>query len=782
MNESERQFSFTRTASSTGGRKKPSISISFMRSRAQTTLAAICSVVAFAVSMVPQPAAGTTFVWACYDEPDFSLSITVSDAALAAAGGYLRIQTGSDALLAITATYDNYGYHRYDILSPSELSFIDATVFTWPPYIDTSRAESRSGARWVWYPPPWNSPLAGVACGSVTNCCTAYCVGQWAISVTDLIASSLTWDTVNGGADLQYTIGNAPLSSPTTAKLFWATGPAVANVISGAAVISTHTIPSGASGPSGVIHVPAANFANPPATATHVLLVLDPDNLVQESDEGNNVAAIPVLDLAIVSLGWNNTEGGLDFRYRVDGGVLPAATTAKMYWASGTSVADKISDTPFFTQQIPAGFTGLSDIIRVTGSILKNAPGGVTHLLLVADPDSAIAEARKQNNLNALPDANIVFSNPTRDAATVSPRTYYAIKDFLREAGQQSCTITRTVSTPEKQADIMFECSFNGTCANYAAAGQAVLAVYNTMTAGLTRAQIRAQKPTIVAAMLAKILEVGPSNVSHHCADPSVFNVVDIWPGSFTLSGELLFIRSACGDSRISKFLSPYAYQCAVRYDPVFHLEFPQTGSAGPAPHPNFGHPDIDVFTEFGAVSGVVSTNHVMFSLDAFAGDVVTLLVNATGVFPGSQATNDDSMIFVINEVGKLLVSNDNDVESGLQATIQEFTIPATGRYLVGVSTFPNQPVLDTNGVVVAWPDNGGSSIAFDLSATVISSVPRLIVRANEMGQMILEWRGTGVLQEASSLRGGWADVVGAASPQIRVMSAPQKFFRLRTP
>jgi len=48
-----------------------------------------------------------------------------------------------------------------------------------------------------------------------------------------------------------------------------------------------------------MVPVPEATFTNPPPAATHVLLVLDSDNLVHEVDETNNVLAIPLPILGI---------------------------------------------------------------------------------------------------------------------------------------------------------------------------------------------------------------------------------------------------------------------------------------------------------------------------------------------------------------------------------------------------------------------------------------------------------------------------------------------------
>lgn len=82
--------------------------------------------------------------------------------------------------------------------------------------------------------------------------------------------------------------------------------------------------------------------------------------------------------------------------------------------------------------------------------------------------------------------------------------------------------ITSTARTPEEQARAMLNnIKKNGVQSQlnlYREPGKSVVRVYNP---NLTDAQN-------ISAMTAKIIEVGPSNVSHHCADMSVLNVIDV--------------------------------------------------------------------------------------------------------------------------------------------------------------------------------------------------------------------------------------------------------------
>jgi len=104
-----------------------------------------------------------------------------------------------------------------------------------------------------------------------------------------------------------------------------------------------------------------------------------------------------------------------------------------------------------------------------------------------------------------------------------------------------------------------------GQLALYAPAGDAVIGVcIQCRKDGLTDQQI-------VAAMEAKIVEVGPTSVSLHCADPQQVNVIDIAPSSIVDPVAFLeAIEDAKAHGFISRFFSP------AQHDRAFHIEIPQ--------------------------------------------------------------------------------------------------------------------------------------------------------------------------------------------------------------
>lgn len=120
-----------------------------------------------------------------------------------------------------------------------------------------------------------------------------------------------------------------------------------------------------------------------------------------------------------------------------------------------------------------------------------------------------------------------------------------------------------------------------------------------------------------------------------------------------------------------------------------------------------------------GQVNGSVSNGHQLYRFSAAAGDTVNIEVNVTEVRAGSGFTDSDSQLFLFNAQGQLLAENDDF--NGLESALMGVPIPATGDYFVAVTTFNNDPILDSFGRVTGWPDNGSSNIAYTLTVSGIS-------------------------------------------------------------
>ena len=120
-----------------------------------------------------------------------------------------------------------------------------------------------------------------------------------------IAATSLTWDTTQGGVDYGYTISNADLPQPTTAALYWAPtatfDPTQDNLIPG----SVFTTANAAQTDPYTGHIDAATIGTPPQGTEDLLFVIDPTNRISPANP-NKVASWKS-DLS--GLAWLMAEG-----------------------------------------------------------------------------------------------------------------------------------------------------------------------------------------------------------------------------------------------------------------------------------------------------------------------------------------------------------------------------------------------------------------------------------------------------------------------------------------
>jgi len=155
---------------------------------------------------------------------------------------------------------------------------------------------------------------------------------------------------------------------------------------------------------------------------------------------------------------------------------------------------------------------------------------------------------------------------PNAKSGDLSDFSRSVLNDIMGVAGVVTLTITSTQRSPQDQARVMFaNIERDGVAkqkALYKAPGQAVIDAY-------AAAKAAGKSPDeIKAAMVARILELGPEKVSRHAADPKVLNVFDVSPASVSRGDA--FVAAARNDARVSKVLTP------ANNDPAFHLEIPQ--------------------------------------------------------------------------------------------------------------------------------------------------------------------------------------------------------------
>lgn len=185
---------------------------------------------------------------------------------------------------------------------------------------------------------------------------------------------------------------------------------------------------------------------------------------------------------------------------------------------------------------------------------------------------SAAAPSRvgavQESNLKEYPMPSIKFV-PTADASVVSARSREILQALLSEAGLASCVVTSTVRSPTSQARAMFNnieaTSIARQRALYSDFGDQVIDEYQRLKPQGHGRQV------ILDAMEARINSVGPGNVSRHCADPALLNVIDIAPSSIADPQAFLdALGRAKQAGAVSRFFSP------ANGDPAFHVEIPQ--------------------------------------------------------------------------------------------------------------------------------------------------------------------------------------------------------------
>lgn len=133
----------------------------------------------------------------------------------------------------------------------------------------------------------------------------------------------------------------------------------------------------------------------------------------------------------------------------------------------------------------------------------------------------------------------------------------------------------------------------------------------------------------------------------------------------------------------------------------------------------------IDTSDGSAVISGLVGSNYKVYSFVGRLGDRITLDVDVTYTLPGSLYKDDDSQLFLFDRQGVLMAEND-DLD-GLQSRISNYPLPQTSTYYVVVTTYNNDPILNSEQVVSGWSDDGGSTIEFTLTLTGVTPLTALV-------------------------------------------------------
>lgn len=139
---------------------------------------------------------------------------------------------------------------------------------------------------------------------------------NWNFSSADdatINPTALNWSAgSSGGADFSYQVTGS-LQQSTTIAAYWATGPAISNIIGSLAkpIFSTAINPEPA-GTYGPISIPQANLASPPITANDLLLVADPNNVIEDPSKVMALDRGPEV-VNVVTHGFNPYESWAEF-------------------------------------------------------------------------------------------------------------------------------------------------------------------------------------------------------------------------------------------------------------------------------------------------------------------------------------------------------------------------------------------------------------------------------------------------------------------------------------
>ncbi len=230
---------------------------------------------------------------------------------------------------------------------------------------------------------------------------------------TDIIAKDFT--IANGNVNFSYEIAGVDLPDDTPVNLYWSDDasfdsgdtPALTQPIQIAAGTAVGTYPDSRT---------LDQLTTQPTSATHLLLVVDPNNVITESDEPNpgdfgqnNVKSETLVkpDIAATSLTIDSSKA--NFSYIVTGATLPQDVPAFLYWASGpteSDILDLATTGPITIPQNTPLDTPITEQIAATD--LLPAPSGATHLVVVVDPatqnspNGLIDESDETNNVESV--------------------------------------------------------------------------------------------------------------------------------------------------------------------------------------------------------------------------------------------------------------------------------------------------------------------------------------------------------------------------------------------
>ncbi|PZO50433.1 MAG: hypothetical protein DCF15_15875 [Phormidesmis priestleyi] len=154
----------------------------------------------------------------------------------------------------------------------------------------------------------------------------------------------------------------------------------------------------------------------------------------------------------------------------------------------------------------------------------------------------------------------------------------------------------------------------------------------------------------------------------------------------------------------------------------------------------------VDLRNGMNVVAGHVGTGHEVYGFVARLGDRLTVDLAVTQVMAGSLYTSGDSQLFVFDRNGQLVASADdsdlvtepvnnnfsnpsysNSASNRQQSRISGFIIPKTDVYFAVVTSYNNDPILNREGQLTGWQDNGGGRFDYTLTFSGVTPTNALV-------------------------------------------------------
>jgi hypothetical protein len=199
---------------------------------------------------------------------------------------------------------------------------------------------------------------------------------------------------------------------------------------------------------------------------------------------------------------------------------------------------------------------------ETTGSNAKSS----SYISSISRSSESITVHTERNGRYGESSYTSTISGSNSNINNISNKSSRIISNSMEDAGENTVSVSRTTATPSQQANVMYDNIISFGVENqkdlYLPPGDRVIDTYVSASS-----QKGATKASVTGLMTDKINSEGPQNVSKHCGDPKIINVIDISPSS--VKNVRSFQSSLRSNPGISKLL-PYPK------DPGIHVEIKQ--------------------------------------------------------------------------------------------------------------------------------------------------------------------------------------------------------------